>query len=771
MIHPARIAVVERYANRRVITDSDAKERTRMLSRYPIRFQIGTLVALAALVLVLLGISMAIGNGLSASAEAVAIRADELGRQAGKLETALLNTRRYEKDFLLARKEADVASHAAAMTAARAALDGMEASLDPANLNQPKRIAELRAALATYAGGFAMVAATQREVGLTEKDGLMGDLRGAVHMVEEALGRFDEPRLMVLMLQMRRHEKDYFARIDSKYRDAIDKRQSEFTKALPSSRIPADAQSTISDLMDSYGAKFEAAADGIKELVRVTATLSDQHAIIQSVAEPLAAEARAEADSARLETARLSTLFQRMTTAIMALGGAALLLVGSAIARSIYRPIDAMSATLAALSQGETTITIGGADRGDEIGAMARAALVFRDAMADAESLRRSQEDQRARSEREKVAALQTMAETVERESRLAVDQVAERTRSMAKTAQAMAQSAEIVGGDAQGVASAADQALANAQTVAAASEQLSASITEIAQQVTTATSVTHDAVQSARIAQTTITHLSDAVGRIDEITVLISVIAGQTNLLALNATIEAARAGEAGKGFAVVANEVKNLAAQTSKATAEISTQVEAIQATTRNAVNAVGQIAGSIDAVESIAAAIAAAIEEQGAATGEISRNVSQTSDAANEVSRRIAAVSNEAQTTRLQASQVSIISTEVADAIQTLRDTLIRVVRTSTREVDRRQDERRSIDRGAILSVNGHDHDGRVTDCSRNGATLMLADDAALSPGQRCRLTMDGIAGAIEVEVVAQDQTLAHLHFLAPLMVDVA
>jgi len=738
---------------------------SRLLSRLSLKSQISAIVILAAMVFIVVGGVLVLSGARQQRFDQDQQRFVELERVTAALAFDLLDARRREKDFLARRNDTERQKHAASLADARTQLARLS------DLHDGPEIARIGQALDTYGQTFDQVVTAQHLIGYSEKDGALGNLRNSVHAVEQLLKDHDEPRLSVLMLMMRRHEKDFLARRDRKYMDDMSKRAAEFANLLPRSGIPPAIQDDISAKMRVYHQDFEAVVQATLALTAHTETLSTLYSGMEPDIDSLRQLSNQKAAQAQAARNAAAQFGQLAVLVAIVIGGGLIAVLGSAIARGIYRPLKAMTKAMGELAEGNRNNAIPSLERNDEVGEMARALQVFKNNAQAAETLQRQQEDMRQQAEQTKLAALTTMAETVERESRLAVDRVAERTRSMAHNAQAMAQSAEIVGGDAQGVASAADQALANAQTVAAASEQLSASIAEIAHQVTTATSVTHDAVQSARTAQTTITHLSDAVGRIDEITVLISEIAGQTNLLALNATIEAARAGEAGKGFAVVANEVKNLAAQTSKATAEISTQVEAIQATTRNAVNAVGQIAGAIDAVESIAAAIAAAIEEQGAATGEISRNVSQTSDAANEVSRRIAAVSNEAQTTRSQASQVSIISTEVADAIQNLRDTLIRVVRTSTREVDRRQDERHSIDRGAILSVNGRDHGGRVTDCSRNGATLMLADDAALSPGQRCRLSMDGIAGAIEVEVVALDQTLAHLHFLAPLMADVA
>ncbi|MBR9970669.1 methyl-accepting chemotaxis protein [Magnetospirillum sulfuroxidans] len=731
-----------------------------LLSRLSLKRQISAIIALAGIVFALVG-------GVSVLSSLRQDRHDrdflgyvELERITSVLAFDLLDARRREKDFLARRSDVEVDKHAAALADARLQLDKL------ARLHEGPQIAKIGDHLTAYADIFAKVVAAQRLIGYSEKDGALGDLRNSVHAVEQLLKDHDAPRLAVLMLMMRRHEKDFLARRDPKYQDDMSKRAAEFAALLAQSAMPAAVQDDITAKMRAYHQDFAAVVTATMALGAHTDGLARIYAAIEPDIDSLRLVSRVEATKAQTAREDVARFGQRASLSAILIGGALIAVLGSAIARGIYLPLQRMTAAMEQLAAGSMQIEIPSGQRRDEVGAMAKALQVFKDNAAAAQSLRHRQEQMRTEGEQAKLAALTTMAETVERESRLAVDRVAERTRSMAGNAEAMAHSADLVGSNAQGVAAAADQALANAQTVAAASEQLSASIAEIAQQVSSATQVTHDAVQSASQAQETIARLSDAVGRIDEITVLISEIASQTNLLALNATIEAARAGEAGKGFAVVAGEVKSLASQTARATGEISTQIAAIQSTTRHAVEAVGQIASNIDAVESIASAIAAAIEEQGAATGEIARNVAQTSDAATEVSARIADVSDEAQSTGQQAAQVSAISAEVADAIQNLRDTLIRVVRTSTREVDRRQDQRFSLNRAARLIIDGQALDGQTVDCGKNGATLAIDGGLELNGGSQAMVSIDGIGKDIAVEIVAAAGGQAHLHFLRPL-----
>ena len=353
------------------------------------------------------------------------------------------------------------------------------------------------------------------------------------------------------------------------------------------------------------------------------------------------------------------------------------ILLGLLVARSIARPVTALTQRMQALAAGDLTGTVPGRERADEIGAMARTVEVFQQGLAEAERLRTEQAQAQARVEADRRAATHALAEEVERSLSGIASGLATAAGGLAEAGTRLTTAAERSGAAAAETAGGVSRASESVQTVAAATEELAASTAEISRQITEAASVASEAAQQSRTTDSTVQSLAEAAARIGDVVRLISDIAGQTNLLALNATIEAARAGEAGKGFAVVASEVKNLAGQTARATAEIAGQITAMQAATNASVIAVRTIGETIQRMDSVATAIAAAIEEQGAATREIARAVQQAAEGTSGASASAGRVAEEMSDTVTSIRGVSDGAAEVRHQGDGLRDAVARLI----------------------------------------------------------------------------------------------
>ncbi|WP_127089353.1 methyl-accepting chemotaxis protein [Aquabacter cavernae] len=329
----------------------------------------------------------------------------------------------------------------------------------------------------------------------------------------------------------------------------------------------------------------------------------------------------------------------------------------------IARPIRRTTALLNDLAEQRLDTLVTGTKRRDELGAMARSAELLRNALAEAETVRREaalQEQrnaERLRDDREAIA--------LDFEARMGALAGAFATSSheVSDAARSLAASAEATSRQAQAVSGAATQASENVQTVASSAEEMSASVQEIGSQVGHAARIAEDAHQASEQTHGEIRDLSRAAGQIGEVVQLIATIAGQTNLLALNATIEAARAGEMGKGFAVVASEVKALAAQTARATDVIGTKVKEIQGATRRTVTSIEKIVGIIGEIRGATTAIAAAIEEQSAATREIALSTQHAAHGTEGVNDNIHGVGRAAEMTGAASTQMLALSSSLS------------------------------------------------------------------------------------------------------------
>jgi methyl-accepting chemotaxis protein len=334
-----------------------------------------------------------------------------------------------------------------------------------------------------------------------------------------------------------------------------------------------------------------------------------------------------------------------------------LILIGSTVFSmvNIARPVRRIGEVLIAIANGNKAIDIPYSHRGDEVGDNARAAAKFKDNLLRIERMEVEKQHEDAERAARRREEMRRLADEFHSAVGKIVDAVSSAATGLEAAAGTLTHTADSTQRLSTAVSSASGEALSNVNSVASAAGELAASVTEIGGQVHESRRIAGEAVTQADETNARIAALSDAAARIGDVVKLITAIAEQTNLLALNATIEAARAGAAGKGFAVVAQEVKALAAQTAKATDEIGTQIGAMQGATQNSVAAIRAIGGTINRVSEIAAAIAAAVEEQGAATQEIARNVQQAAQGSAEVAENIVSVRRAATETGTASAQV--------------------------------------------------------------------------------------------------------------------
>lgn len=438
--------------------------------------------------------------------------------------------------------------------------------------------------------------------------------------------------------------------------------------------------------------------------------------------------------------------------------------LGSALAyilsRSVTDPLGNLTSAMTALADDKLDTEIPSTKFNDEVKDMADAMIVFQSNMQRARQLETEQEAVKKK-QQQRQNELNQLVGIFGSTIGAVFSQILDSSKDMVGQAGNMLQQSSSSQDMASSVATEAEESSANAQSLAAAMEEMVSSIKEITKQVTKSSDVTKEAVEISKTSEEDVKNLQKISQEIGDVVQLITDIAEQTNLLALNATIEAARAGEAGKGFAVVANEVKSLAAQTSKATEDISAKIQAIQSASGQSAESIAQIGQVISEVNQYISGIVAAVEEQNSVTEEIARNVDFVSQSSGRVSESV-------QNIQTQSSEVSESSKSVNDNAENMAkeaDTLSREVETflgamGNTDVDDDTYEPRRVSVSAEATVNGSAWSGQVTEISC--AHAVVKPSLNYSAGESLQITLDGIEQTLSARIAKNDEAGTTIQF---------
>ena len=654
-----------------------------LIGRISLKFQIGIIVALASFAFITVGGIYYWGSTHQAKASARTEQALAIRDATESAMFFLMDARRQEKDFLQDRSgDADdfLLQQKEDVKGALSQLDRIAAMLSTDE--DRDRLKSIRDGVEKYRTQFAMVAQIRQEVGMSESEGLMGTLRKSVHDAEDILTRHNQDHLTVIMLMMRRHEKDFLARLEQKYVNDFVKRAGEFDTALAASNLSESDRHQVDEAMHKYVQDFRAVADGITRMGGEVRSLSSIYDRVSPQLQALRNQTGQAATTAQADRDAVIELVGNVIGFSLLLGTLTVVVVGIVIARAIYLPLIQITGVMDSLAKGGLDADIPSLDRGDEVGHMARAVQVFKDNAITANELRKKQDLENA-AKIERSAAREKLTNEFEHDSKILMGNVFNSATDLRTTANRMGELIDETSKCTTMVDSASNLAAANVNTVAAATQELAASINAITQLVEQSNTVAREATLRANESNEQVKSLAIAAGQISDVVQLISDIAGQTNLLALNATIEAARAGEAGKGFAVVANEVKSLATATAKATGDITERIRAIQTESSAAAHSIEEIAKTIHSINEMTGAVSLAVSEQDSATREIAQSVQSAATSTAEVSQSVELLLTISEQTR-QSTKVLVVASNIMEGLSTEMDTEIKKFGTYIRQI---------------------------------------------------------------------------------------